>query len=86
VVPGSALEFVFGGRGEHVGLRLQDGATVLAEWHPRDVNGVTPERHSLREFSGRDLQVCVFDESGEEGGFVLVGEVVLLVPVALNRG
>lgn len=86
VPPDAALEFVFGGRGDHVGVRLEEDATVLAEWHPRDTGGVTPERHSLREYSGRELRLSVFDESGDAGGYVLVGEVVLLVPVVLHPG
>ncbi|HEV8112082.1 MAG TPA: hypothetical protein VGR31_04850 [Planctomycetota bacterium] len=85
VSPDACLEFVFGGKGDRVGVRLLDGATVLAEWHPRDANGVTPERHPLGAWTGRDLSLSVFDDSAEDGAFVLVGEVVVLTPVALNR-
>jgi hypothetical protein len=86
VPPEASLEFVFGGRGDRVGVRLEENANVLAEWHPRDTGGVTPEQHTLREYAGRELRLCVFDESGEAGGYVLVGEVVLLVPAVINPG
>jgi arabinofuranosyltransferase len=85
VPPGAELEFQFGGRGEHVGVRLLEGTSVLAEWHPGDAGGVTPERHRLGEWAGRDLELCVFDESGEEGGYVVLGDAVVLVPAPLGR-
>ncbi len=80
----ACLEFVFGGNGDRVGVRLLAGETVLAEWSPRDANGVTPERHPLGAWTGKDLSLSVFDESEEAGAFVLVGEVVLLTPAALD--
>ena len=83
---GSDLEFRLGGRPPNVGVRLLDDAgTILHEWHPDDPGGLTPQRLGLRDHEGRDLRLEVYDDSGEEGGFVVVGEAVLLVPAILNR-
>jgi len=84
VPPEASLQFVLGGKGVNVGVRLREGEAVLAEWRPTDQNGVTPERHTLRAFSGKEVELVLFDDSGAEGGFVLLGEVLVLVPTVLG--
>ena len=83
---GSDLEFRLGGKQPAAGVRLLDseGAT-LDTWTPDDPGGLTPQRVRLRDHEGRELRLEVYDDSGAEGGFVVVGEVVLLDPVVMNR-
>jgi hypothetical protein len=86
VPSGSDLEFRLGGKPPDVGVRLLDDAgNVLHEWHPDDPAGLTPQRLRLRDHEGQDLRLEVYDDSAGEGGFVVLGEAVLLVPSILNR-
>jgi len=82
--PGSRLELWLGGIGPGVGVRLRKDAEILAEWPALDPFGISPERHDLSPWDGQDLQLEVFDDSGEAGGYVLVGDVVLVVPGKLG--
>jgi hypothetical protein len=85
VPSGADLEFRLGGKPPSVGVRLlDDRGTVVHEWHPDDPGGLTPQRFRLRDYEGKQLQLAVYDDSGEEGGFVVVGEAVLLVPYVMN--
>jgi hypothetical protein len=85
VPPGADLEFRLGGSSPGAGVRLLDAnGRVLSEWHPDDPLGLTPQRVRVRDHEGQDLELVVYDESAD-GGFVVVGEVVLLVPAAMNR-
>jgi hypothetical protein len=82
---GADLEFRFGGRGPGTGVRLVDGAGIVrGEWQPNDLGGLTPQRVRLRDDEGKDLQLVVYDESGDGGGFVVVSEVVLLLPYVMT--
>ena len=86
VPSGADLEFRLGGASNETGVRLLDaGGKTIEEWHPDDPAGLTPQRVRLREHEGEELQLVVYDDSGEAGGFVVVGEVVLLVPYVMNR-
>jgi len=86
VPSGADLEFRIGGTSRETGVRLLDaGGATIGEWHPDDPGGLTPLRVRLREHEGKELQLVVYDDSGEARGFVVVGEVVLLVPYAMNR-
>jgi hypothetical protein len=86
VPSGADLEFRIGGASKETGVRLLDGSgKTIGEWHPDDPGGLTPQRVRLREHEGDELQLVVYDDSGEPGGFVVVGEVVLLVPYVMNR-
>ena len=85
VPSGADLEFRLGGTSSNAGVRLlDDHGSVVQAWHPDDPAGLTPQRFRLRDYEGRDLRLEVFDDSGEEGGFVVVGEVVLLVPYVMK--
>jgi arabinofuranosyltransferase len=85
VPSGADLEFRIGGKPPDVGVRLLDErGTVVHTWHPDDPGGLTPQRFRLRDYEGRDLRLEVFDDSGEAGGFVVLGEAVLLVPYVMN--
>ncbi len=85
VPSGADLEFRLGGKPPDVGVRLlDDGGRVVQTWRPDDPAGLTPQRFRLRDHEGKELRLEVFDDSGEEGGFVVVGEVVLLVPFVMN--
>jgi hypothetical protein len=88
VPSGADLEFRIGGHPPGVGVQLltvEGGERVVSEWHPDDPAGLTPQRVRLRDYEGKELELLVSDESGEDGGFVVVGEVVLLVPAVMNR-
>jgi hypothetical protein len=88
VPSGADLEFRIGGHPPGVGVKLlavEGGERVVSEWHPDDPAGLTPQRMRLRDYEGKELELLVSDESGEDGGFVVVGEVVLLVPAVMNR-
>jgi len=84
VLPGSSLELWLGGSGPGAGVRLLKDGQVLAEWSSRDPVGISPERHDLSAWVGQELQVEAFDDSAEAGGYVLLGDVVLVVPGKLG--
>lgn len=84
VMPGSRIEVWLGGAGAGAGVRLRKSGEILAEWFSRDPIGITPERHDLSPWVGEDLQLEAFDDSGAAGGYVLVGDVVLVVPGKLG--
>jgi len=77
--PGARIELWIGGNGPDAGARLKKGDQVLETWRSRDGFGITPERHDLSPWTGEELRVEVFDDSAEAGGYVLVGDVVLVV-------